>query len=250
MYQDFGISLYLFIRKCVKSIPFEERIMRIFGLIIGLLVLAVPARPGNSSDHSGKTNYDPKTIYEQIGNTSMSYEAFDLAYRGWKEVRDSVGLTDNVISIIDFSQPSTRKRFYLIDLEARQVVYQDYVAHGKNTGNLMAEKFSNIPHSNQSSLGFYKTGETYYGKHGLSLRLDGLEKGINDNARQRAIVIHSAKYAEESFIQKYGRLGRSFGCPALPAQNYEDIIKLIKNGTLLFIYFPQPGYLENSSVLN
>jgi hypothetical protein len=114
----------------------------------------------------------------------------------------------------------------------------------------MAEKFSNTPLSNQSSLGFYKTAETYHGKHGLSLRLDGLEKGINDKARQRAIVIHSAKYAEESFIKTYGRLGRSFGCPALPAGNYTEIIKLIKDGTLLFIYYPQPAYLENSSILN
>jgi hypothetical protein len=130
------------------------------------------------------------------------------------------------------------------------VIFQDYVAHGKNTGNLMAEKFSNRPFSNQSSLGFFQTAETYHGKHGLSLRLDGLEKGINDKARQRAIVIHSAKYAEESFIKKYGRLGRSFGCPALPAGNYYEIIELIKGGTLLFIYYPQPGYLENSSVLN
>jgi hypothetical protein len=130
------------------------------------------------------------------------------------------------------------------------VIYQDYIAHGKNTGNLMAEKFSNTPHSNQSSLGFYKTAETYHGKHGLSLKLDGLEIGINDMARQRAIVIHAAKYAEESFIKKYGRLGRSFGCPALPAQNYDEIIELIKGGTLLFIYFPESRYLENSSVLN
>ena len=141
-------------------------------------------------------------------------------------------------------------RFYLIDLDSRQVIYQDYVAHGRNTGNLMAEYFSNTPHSNQSSLGFYKTAETYHGKHGLSLKLDGLEKGINDKARQRAIVIHSAKYAEASFIKKYGRLGRSFGCPALPVQNYDKIIELIKGGTLLFIYFPEPGYLDNSSVLN
>ena len=203
-----------------------------------------------SSDNPDGLAGDARQIYDQIGNVSMSYEAFDLAFRGWNEVKDSIGLTDNVISVIDFSQPSNKKRYYLIDLESKQVIYQDYVAHGKNTGNLMAEKFSNTPHSNQSSLGFYKTGETYHGKHGLSLRLDGLEKGINDKARQRAIVIHSAKYAEESFIKKYGRLGRSFGCPALPAGNYKEIINLIKDGTLLFIYYPQSAYLENSSILN
>ena len=215
--------------------------MRVSVFLFVLIVFANPAFAGTS---------DAKSIYDQIDNQSMSFEAFDLAFRGWNELKDSIDLIDNVISVVDFSQPSNNKRFYLIDLDTRQVIYQDYVAHGRNTGNLMAEKFSNTPHSNQSSLGFYKTAETYHGKHGLSLKLDGLEKGINDKARQRAIVIHAAKYAEESFIRKYGRLGRSFGCPALPARNYEEIIELIKGGTLLFIYFPQSGYLENSSVLN
>jgi len=224
--------------------------MRVIVLIFVFLVFTMPGFAGSFPDLPGETSVDARYIYDQIDNQSISFEAFDLAFRGWNEVKDSIGLIHNVISVIDFSQPSTNKRFYLIDLVTRQVVYQDYVAHGKNTGNLMAKKFSNTPHSNQSSLGFYKTGETYHGKHGLSLRLDGLEKGINDKARQRAIVIHSAKYAEESFIRKYGRLGRSFGCPALPAQNYDEIIDLIKGGTLLFIYFPESGYLDKSSILN
>jgi len=224
--------------------------MRVIVLIFVFLVFTMPGFAGSSHDLPGETSVDARYIYDQIDNQSISFEAFDLAFRGWNELKDSLDLADNVISVLDFSQPSSEKRFYLIDLDTRQVVYQDYVAHGKNTGNLMAEKFSNTPHSNQSSLGFYKTAETYHGKHGLSLRLDGLEKGINDKARQRAIVIHSAKYAEASFIKKYGRLGRSFGCPALPAQNYDEIIDLIKGGTLLFIYFPESGYLDKSSILN
>ena len=224
--------------------------MRVTAVMFAFLFLVASFVAGSPEENPDGSPHETKQIYDQIGNGSMSYEAFDLAFRGWNEVKDSIGLTDHVISIIDFSQPSNKKRFYLIDLESRQVIHQDYVAHGKNTGNLMAEMFSNTPHSNQSSLGFFKTAETYHGKHGLSLRLDGLEKGINDKARQRAIVIHSAKYAEESFINKYGRLGRSFGCPALPAGNYEEIIDLIKGGTLLFIYYPQSAYLENSRILN
>ncbi len=224
--------------------------MRVIVFSFVLSVFAIPGFAGSFSDHPGEPSADARSIYDQIDNQSMSFEAFDLALSGWNELKDSIDLIDNVISVVDFSQPSTNKRFYLIDLDTRQVVYQDYIAHGKNTGNLMAKKFSNTPHSNQSSLGFYKTAETYHGKHGLSLKLDGLEIGINDMARQRAIVIHAAKYAEESFIKKYGRLGRSFGCPALPAQNYDEIIELIKGGTLLFIYFPESRYLENSSVLN
>lgn len=131
-----------------------------------VMVLGTRGFSGGLSDHREHTSSEASTearhIYDQIGNKTLSFEAFEL--------------------------------------DAGQVLYQEYVTHGKNTGNLIAEKFSDIPHSNQSSLGFYKTAETYFGKHGLSLRLDGLEKGINDKARQRAIVIHSAKYAEASFI--------------------------------------------------
>ena len=189
-------------------------------------------------------------LYNAIGNKTLSPEAFRLAFLGWQELKDSLQLNAHILSVVDFSQSSDKKRFYLIDLDKKAIVYQDYVAHGKNTGNLWAKDFSNIPNSNQSSLGFYKTGETYFGKHGLSLKLDGLEKGINHLARERAIVIHSADYAEESFIKTYGRLGRSFGCPALPAKNYPQIIEKIKEGSLLFIYYPQEEYLKNSTVLN
>lgn len=189
-------------------------------------------------------------MYSEMDNESLSYEAFEMAYKGWVKLKDSISFEKNLISLVDFSQPSTQKRFYLIDMDSHCIVYQNYVAHGKNSGMLNASKFSNIVHSNQSSLGFYKTGETYYGKHGLSLKLDGLEKGINDKARKRHIVIHQAAYAEEAFIKKYGRLGRSFGCPALPAADYNLVIDQIKNGTMLFIYHPLKAYQENSTVLN
>jgi hypothetical protein len=224
--------------------------MRVFAFLFVSLIYIKSGFTGNLIIDLAETNSSSRTIYDQIGNRSMSFEAFDLAFRGWTALKDSIDLREDVITVVDFSQPSTNKRFYLINMETKEVIFQDYVSHGKNTGNLMAERFSNIPYSNQSSLGFYKTAETYHGKHGLSLKLDGLENGINDLARQRAIVIHAAKYAEESFIKKYGRLGRSFGCPALPAKNYNQIIELIKGGTLLFIYFPESGYLNNSTVLN
>ena len=195
-------------------------------------------------------NSNSSLIYNQIGNYSLSFEAFDLALSGYSELKDSLHLRENIISVVDFSQPSTKKRFYLINIDTKKVLFQDYVAHGKNTGILEAEKFSNIANSNQSSLGFFKTAETYHGKNGLSLRLDGLEKGINNLARKRAIVIHAADYAEETFIKKYGRLGRSYGCPSLPPENYNKIIELIKEGTLLFIYSPQETYLHSSEILN
>ena len=207
-----------------------------------------PAAVPNKSIEESTNN--TQQLYIQIGNESLSFEAFELAYNGWVKLKDSISFEKNIISLVDFSQPSTNKRFYLIDMDAHKVVYQNYVAHGKNSGMLKASEFSNIVHSNQSSLGFYKTGETYYGKHGLSLKLDGLEKGIDDKARKRHIVIHQADYAEEHFIQKYGRLGRSFGCPALPAADYPLVIEKIKDGTLLFIFHPAKTYLKNSTVLN
>ena len=224
--------------------------MKIYFYIYILFVLSVQVLSANPSNSGETSSSAVRDLYEQIGNETMSFEAFKLAYTGWAELKDSISLVGNIISLVDFSQPSSNKRFYLIDLDRKEVRFQDYVAHGMNTGTLMAREFSNNPNTHKSSLGFYITAETYYGKHGLSLRLDGLEKGINDLARQRAIVIHSAWYTEESFIKKYGRLGRSFGCPTLPVGDFTEIIELIKGGTLLFIYSPESGYLETSTILN
>ncbi len=130
-----------------------------------------------------------------------------------------------------------------------KVLFHCLVSHGRNSGELMAENFSNIPGSNESSPGFYVTGETYIGKHGLSLALDGLETGINDKARARAIVIHGADYVSDDFIRTHGRLGRSQGCPAVPVELSEEIIKTIKGGSCLFIYAPIPDYTSNSPII-
>lgn len=155
-----------------------------------------------------------------------------------------------VITIIDFSLPSNQKRLWVIDLEEVKVLYHSLVSHGRNTGEVMAKKFSNKSGSYASSPGFYTTGETYFGKHGLSLRLDGIENGINDNARERAIVMHGADYVSPEFIEKYGRLGRSLGCPAVPEEQSKEIIETIKNGTCLFVYPPTESYLLNSPVIS
>ena len=153
---------------------------------------------------------------------------------------------EDIVTIIDFSKPSTEKRLFILDLEKQKILYHTYVAHGKNTGQNVATKFSNNKGSNQSSLGLFRTAESYQGKHGYSLRLDGLEKGFNDNARSRAVVMHSASYVSEGFIQKHGRLGRSWGCPALPVELSKEIIDLIKEGSCLYIYADDSNYLENS----
>lgn len=156
----------------------------------------------------------------------------------------------DIITIIDFSLPSDQKRLLVLDLIQGKVLFHTLVSHGRNSGELMAERFSNTPGSNISSPGFYATAETYHGKHGLSLNLDGLEEGINDNARTRRIVMHGADYVSDEYINKYGRLGRSFGCPAVPQELSKEIILTIQGGSCLFIHVSKPSYLSNSQIIN
>lgn len=151
-----------------------------------------------------------------------------------------------IITIIDYTKPSTEKRFYVINLERKVLLYQCFVAHGKNSGENYAHNFSNKSSSSESCLGFFITAETYNGKNGYSLCLDGLENGINDFARMRSIVIHGADYVSQEYINKYGRLGRSWGCPALPMDLSSEIINLIAHGSCLFIYGNDKEYLKNS----
>jgi len=165
-------------------------------------------------------------------------------------VKDNLISRPEVITIIDFSLQSDRERLWVVDLKQGKVLFHCLVSHGRNSGELMAENFSNIPGSNESSPGFYVTSETYIGKHGLSLALDGLETGINDKARQRSIVIHGADYVSDDFIRSHGRLGRSLGCPAVPVELSEEIIKTIKGGSCLFIYVPKESYISNSNIIS
>lgn len=176
-----------------------------------------------------------------------SLTTLDLALDGYEKLENE--LNKEVLTVIDFTLPSTEKRMWIIDLATQEILLNTVVSHGRNSGNLMAEKFSNRPESYQSSLGFYKTAETYHGKHGYSLRLDGLEKGFNDQSRNRAIVIHGADYAREEVAKMSGRLGRSLGCPAVPSELSDEVIDLIKDGSLLFIYGNDQNYLAQSPLL-
>jgi hypothetical protein len=151
----------------------------------------------------------------------------------------------------DYSQSSNKKRLYVIDLQNKKLLFNTYVAHGRNTGEEYAKSFSNKEGSLKSSLGFFITEHPITGSHtGFSLMIDGVEKGFNDNAVKRAIIVHGADYATENYIKKYGRLGRSWGCPALPADLSKLIIETIKGGTCLFIYNPDNNYICRSSLLN
>lgn len=192
------------------------------------------------------------SVYDslRLAQLGLSRYAFEYAVKGYNHLLSSGKLkNDQIISIVDFSQASSKKRFYVIDLKNKKVLFNTYVSHGKNSGREMAHQFSNEPESNKSSLGFYVTGDTYIGKHGFSMRLCGTEKGINDNANSRAIVMHSAAYVSESAIRMQGFIGRSLGCPALPENLYKPIIETVKNGSCLFLYSPDKYYATHSDIL-
>ncbi|RYY94110.1 MAG: murein L,D-transpeptidase catalytic domain family protein [Chitinophagaceae bacterium] len=158
-------------------------------------------------------------------------------------------LNEQVLTIVDFSQPSSQKRMYILDMATGAVLFNTYVAHGRNSGLNYAEKFSNNNESLQSSLGFYVTKGTYMGKHGLSLRLSGLEDGWNSNAEARAVVVHGAEYIGSSRADA-AYMGRSWGCPAVPQAQASKVINMIKDGTALFVYHPTQKYLNSSKIIN
>jgi hypothetical protein len=192
-------------------------------------------------------------LYNEIGlqNYGLSKDAFEQGLKGLNYLSKEGRLnTDEIITIVDFSLPSSQKRLFVIDLKNNKVLYHTYVAHGRNSGQEWANRFSNRDRSCQSSLGFYVTGNTYQGKHGYSLKLDGQERGINDNALSRGIVMHSAWYVNEKVAQRRGYVGRSEGCPAIPKSVYRPIISQIKDGTCLFIYSPNENYASRSNILH
>jgi L,D-transpeptidase catalytic domain len=206
------------------------------------------------------TNTDPRLIASVTANNlaakiEIVYNSLDAnhfalpqiacfkkAMVGFYALKEKGLVQKDILTVIDFSMSSTKKRLWVIDLSTNTILYNSLVAHGMNSGGEYAKNFSNSPSSNKSSLGFYTTGETYMGKHGLSLKLDGQERGINSNARSRAVVMHGASYANPSILRSQGYLGRSQGCPAIPEALKKEIIKTIKGKSCLFIYHPSRSY--------
>jgi hypothetical protein len=190
---------------------------------------------------------DTELLFQQMNLEGLiDFKAFESAYSGYKKLNKD---NNPLLTIIDYNLPSTDKRLYVLDLNRKEVLFVSYVAHGRNSGDNFATSFSNKSGSYKSSLGFYRTAETYNGGNGFSLRLDGLEKGINDKARPRAVAIHGADYCSEDFIRSTGRLGRSFGCPALPQELNKPIINTIKDGSIIFIYADKFEYFTLSEVV-
>lgn len=180
------------------------------------------------------SSFANESLYNKLDlNNKISYKVFEKAYNLYQ--KDNSKNKKDIFTVIDYSKPSTVKRFAIINIKKEKVLLNTYVSHGANSGSLLAKKFSNKLNSHQTSLGIFKTAETYFGKHGYSLRLDGLSK-TNNKARIRSIVVHGAKYAETAFISKHKYLGRSWGCPAVPQSVSKQVINLIKNGTMIYSF--------------
>ncbi len=186
-----------------------------------------------------------------LADSGLSHRAFQYAFVGYYKLKKKGLLRrSNILSICDFSQSSSQQRLYVIDVRNRRVLYRTYVAHGINSGTAYASSFSNKMESCKSSLGFYITSSVYTGVNGISLRIDGVDKGFNDNARKRSIVIHGGNYVSLRVLHKYGVMGTTFGCPAVPVEMTTQIIPVVKNGSCFFIYYPSKKYLAGSTVLN
>ena len=219
-----------------------------------VLVSSVSEWSGASNNRENNSPLLIEKFKQTISENPSELPATDLlqtALLGYELLKKEQTINrPEVITIIDFSLPSNQERLWVLDLVEAKVLYHCFVSHGRNSGEIMAENFSNKPGSYASSPGFFTTGETYFGKHGFSLRLNGIETGINDKARERAIVIHGADYVSPEFIEKNGRLGRSLGCPAVPEELSREIIETIKDGTCLFVYAAKKSYLSKSPVIN
>ena len=223
---------------------------------IDIFVRPLPFIPTSYFNFSNGINDFANTMankYEdwQLANQHISKELFSYAVKGYQYLAfKNILHNKDIVTIADLSKPSNQKRLYVINIKTGEVLFNTLVAHGKNSGKEYAKKFSNSESSFESSLGFYTTTDTYFGKHGYSLRLNGCEKGFNDRANKRAIVMHGAEYVSESYIEQNGFLGRSHGCPAIPVELSKKIIDVIKNGSCLFVYSPSKKYLTHSAILN
>ncbi len=231
-------------------------IKRILPFLIAFLFLS-PVNKGIENNIAFETIQKQKVfngftdlIYANIESCGISIEAFKMGVQGYLSLKNNGRLENtDVLTIVDFTKSSNQERLFILDMNTWTVKSKMLVSHGRNTGEEFAKQFSNVSGSYTSSMGFYTTAEVYEGKNGTSMRLDGLEPGFNDHARERAIVIHGAPYVSNAFIRDNGRLGRSQGCPAVSQDDLEPLLSTISNKSCLFIYYPDKKYLSKSRIL-
>ncbi len=217
--------------------------------------LAAPLRMQFANADLSKDISSSQKVYNNISFENinqLSYDVFEKALTGFNNLKKAGKISDNTkyLTVCDFSLSSNVKRLWVINVEDKKVVFNSLVAHGKNTGEEFAEHFSNTESSLQSSLGFYITEDTYEGENGYSLKLEGVDKEFNNNALSRSIVMHGADYVSEEFASQHQRIGRSWGCPAIPRSLAMPIINTIKGQNVLFIFYPDQNYLQSSEWLN
>lgn len=210
----------------------------VFSLLIPGVINAAATASFNSADFDRS----------EIG--TIETDVFDLALGAAScAVKTGVVKNPSTLTVIDYSKPSSERRLWVYDLKSRELLYQELVAHGQGSGANRATQFSNLDESHQTSIGLFVTADTYVGKNGYSLRLDGLDRGFNDKARDRAIVMHGAPYVSEAFVKSTGRLGRSWGCPAVSELVARKMIDTVKGGGLVFAYYPNSEWLKTSKYL-
>jgi hypothetical protein len=216
-----------------------------------------PKVDGNDAKTTPLTAADKFELYtialhDQLSDTTLNMKALELGLKGFYTLRQKGKLQDStIITIIDFAQSGNNQRMYIIDLKQQKIIHKSLVAHGVNSGSEYPRKFSDIENSLQSSIGFYVTGEGFScRKYGSSMRLNGCESNYNRHARSRGIIVHAAEYATQEFVDKYGLLGRSHGCPALPFKDFDKTVNTIKDGSCFFIYYPDRRYLKYSRYLH
>jgi hypothetical protein len=219
--------------------------MKIIALALFVCSLLVPGVITASAATSfARADFDSS----ELG--TIDTDVFDMALGAAScAVRSGAVKNPGTLTVIDYSKPSTEKRLWVFDLKARELVFEELVAHGQGSGANMATQFSNEAETHRTSLGLFVTADTYVGKNGYSLRLDGLDRGINDRARERAIVMHGAPYVSDAFVRATGRLGRSWGCPAVNELVARKMIDTVKGGGLVFAYYPDAEWLKTSKYL-
>lgn len=258
-YIFFFLCFFSILAMGFSSVPFQKEVSAVVPTISDSTKnykdKDIAAHFSKEKSNKNLSAFDKIALNEYLSLNDNSFdrpnlEAFKKAIKGYYKLKKDGIITKEIMTLIDFSQSSIEKRLWVIDMKEKTILFHSVVSHGRNSGLEYAEVFSNDPESHQSSLGFYKTAETYVGKNGLSLRLDGLEYGFNDRARERLIVMHGADYCDEKLAKNQGYLGRSYGCPSVPRKLEKQIIETIKEGSCLFIYHQaQEDYFKKSKFL-
>lgn len=230
-----------------KTMYLEEwSVMNIISTLISIAMLS--SNMTSSAAIFGKPSFNVNTQAKHLSSKApeLNKKVLKLALAAYQKASDKGAVKKPVLTVIDYSLPSSKQRMWIFDVRKEKLLYNTYVAHGQNSGMTTPHHFSNVSSSKETSLGTYVTRDTYIGSKGISLNLQGLEKGFNDNAYNRRVVIHGAWYVEPDFIKKAGRAGRSWGCPSIAQTIAKPVINTIKGGSVVFAYYPDRNYLSHT----